>query len=71
MAEVLIARESAVVNVDGEPQRIRKNATRIAADSQLAKDHPELFKPADENVKFPTRTARATPKVKQPEQSEK
>jgi len=63
MADVLIACESAVVNVNGEPQRVRKNVTRVAADSQLAKDHPTLFKPADEGLKFSTRTARREPKT--------
>jgi hypothetical protein len=63
MADVLIAKETAVVSVDGSPTRVLRNITRVSADSQLAKDHPELFKPASDGVSFPTRTARREPKL--------
>lgn len=63
MAEVFIARESAIVEYDGAPVRIRKGITRIEDGHPLLEAHANLFTPADEGAQFPVRTAKAEPKV--------
>lgn len=62
MADVLIARETAVVAVNGQMTRVLKNITRVAVGSDLAKQNPDLFRAASDDVGFPTRTARSEPK---------
>lgn len=61
MADVYIAKTSAVVLVDGEQARIQKGITRVQEGHKLLKDHPDFFQPADEGVRFSVEDARQTP----------
>lgn len=63
MADVYVAAQTAVVDDNGTPVRIRKGVTRIEAGHPLLKANPDLFKPADEDVRFRTKTTKAEPKV--------
>lgn len=63
MAEVYIATTDAVVNHAGELVRVRRNVTRVASGHPLLEQHPQFFKPAEDNVHFGVRTAREEPEV--------
>lgn len=45
MADVMIARESRLVSVDGQEVRVRRNRTTAHSDHPIVKNHPELWVP--------------------------
>jgi hypothetical protein len=59
MAEVFVASQTAVVEYDGAPTRIKKGVTRVESGHALLKQHPDLFKPAETSAQFRVRDARA------------
>lgn len=57
--EILIAADSAVVNLDGELIQLHRDVTRVRASHDLAKQFPGLFKPID--VHYDVEQATASP----------
>lgn len=45
MADVLIARRTAVVRLDGSPVRVRRGATLAHAEHPIVRENPDLWKP--------------------------
>ena len=69
MANVFVATRDALINVDGVLHSIKKDITRVVEGHSILKDHPELFKPAEQDAHFaPVRTARAEPKAAKAEE---
>ena len=59
--DVLIAKLTGIVNLDGERYPIRAGITRVRAGHALARAHPELFDPADVGIHYDVEQATAAP----------
>lgn len=59
--QVYVATQSAHIEVDGRRQVISKGVTRVAAGHDILKRYPDLFKPAEQDVRFGVEDAVARP----------
>jgi len=62
MTDVMIARHGAMVVLDGTPHRVRRGRTTAHVDSQVVRDHPELW--AELVVDFPATSDTPAPAAK-------
>jgi hypothetical protein len=44
-SDILVAKDSGVLNLDGEEILIRRGVTRVRAGHKLAETYPDLFEP--------------------------
>jgi hypothetical protein len=56
-SEIFVAKDSGVARVNGQDVIFVKGITRVSADSDLYKAHPQLFEPADAHYHIEQATA--------------